>query len=54
MTEEQWQLMVRQLVAQGVVKDEAEAIARLERGEKLPFKAKVNANEWRGIYGTAE
>lgn len=51
---EEWPLLVRELIRQGIVKDEAEAIRRLEAGEKITVNLPVTSTEWHGIYGTSE
>ena len=54
MNETEWKWMVEALIAQGIVKSEQEAELRLACGEKLPFKAKLDTHEWRGLYGSSE
>lgn len=49
-----WDLLVAELIRQGVVIDEAEAIRRLANGEKLQVQLRAKNGQWRGIYGTTE
>lgn len=53
MTEDEWNLLVKELITQGKITSEQDLKDKLIRGEEITFKVDIESTKtWRGMYGS--